>query len=248
VSLADRWIAHRLNASAEAANRNFEQHRYDLVADALYHFWWDDFCDWYLELKKLDEDWSFAYTVYEKALRLLHPLMPFITEELWQRLGVEGRSIAVARYPVYDAAEEDRVAEAEMATLKEIVTSARATRADNSVDPKQMVEGILYARNQAFQVAQANENAISRLARVKLDLRNEAAPGVDAEFVLQLQLKVDREKVAREIAELEKVIGNSQRQLSNEAFIAKAPEKIVAGMRQKQAEYESQLAKLRATI
>ena len=135
-----------------------------------------------------------------------------------------------------------------MATLQEIVTSARATRADNGVDPKQMVEGILYAQNRAFHVAQANEDAISRLAKVKLDLRNEAPPGVDAEFVLQLALKVDREKVAKEIAELEKVIANSERQLSNEAFLAKAPEKIVAGMRQKQAEYEAQLAKLRATL
>jgi valyl-tRNA synthetase len=84
-----------------------------------------------------------------------------------------------------------------MATLKEIVTSARATRADNNVDQKQVVEGILYARNRAFHVAQANETAISRLARVKLDLRNEAPPGVDAEFVLQLQLKVDRERYRR---------------------------------------------------
>jgi len=167
---------------------------------------------------------------------------------LWQRLGMPGKSIALAEYPRYLQNEPNPEAEAEMATLKEIVTSARATRADNNVDPKQVVEGILYARNRAFHVAQANETAISRLARVKLDLRNEAPPGVDAEFVLQLALKVDREKVAREIAEIEKVIANSQRQLSNEAFLAKAPEKIVAGMRQKQAEYESQLAKLRASL
>jgi valyl-tRNA synthetase len=248
VSLADRWIASRLNACAEAANRNFEQHRYDQTADELYHFWWDDFCDWYLELKKLDEDWSFAYTVYEKALRLLHPLMPFLTEELWQRLETPGKSIALAEYPRSLQGEANGEAEAEMVTLKEIVTSARVTRADNGLDPKQMVDGILYARNRAFHVAQANENAISRLAKVKLDLRNEAPPGVDAEFVLQLALKVDREKIAKEIAELEKVIANSQRQLSNEAFLAKAPEKIVAGMRQKQAEYEAQLAKLRASL
>ncbi len=133
VSLADRWIASRLNACAEAANRNFEQHRYDQTADELYHFWWDDFCDWYLELKKLDEDWSFAYTVYEKALRLLHPLMPFLTEELWQRLEMPGKSIALAEYPRYLQNEPNPEAEAEMATLKEIVTSARVTRADNNV-------------------------------------------------------------------------------------------------------------------
>src|SRR5689334_5679019 len=135
-----------------------------------------------------------------------------------------------------------------MVTLKEIVTSARVTRADNGLDPKQVVEGILYARNKAFHVAQANENAISRLARVKLDLRNEAPPGVEAEFVLQLQLKVDRERVAKEIEQLEKVIANSQRQLSNESFRAKAPEKVVSGMLAKQAEYEAQLAKLRAAL
>jgi valyl-tRNA synthetase len=248
VSLADRWIASRLNACAEAANRNFEQHRYDQTADELYHFWWDDFCDWYLELKKLDEDWSFAYTVYEKALRLLHPLMPFLTEELWQRLEMPGKSIALAEYPRHLQNEPNPEAEAEMVTLKEIVTSARVTRADNGVDPKQMVDGILYAQNRAFHVAQANENAISRLAKVKLDLRNEAPPGVDAEFVLQLALKVDREKIAKEIAELEKVIANSQRQLSNEAFRAKAPEKVVSGMLAKQAEYEAQVAKLRAAL
>jgi len=167
---------------------------------------------------------------------------------LWHRLEMAGKSIALAEYPRYLQNEPNPEAESEMATLKEIVTSARATRADNSVDPKQVVEGILYAQNRAFHVAQANENAISRLAKVKLDLRNEAPPGVEADFVLKLALKVDREKIAKEIAELEKVIANSQRQLSNEAFRAKAPEKIIAGMLAKQAEYEAQVAKLRAAL
>jgi len=248
VSLADRWIASRLNFCALQASKHFDQHRYDQTADELYHFWWDEFCDWYLELKKLDEDWSFAYSIYEKALRLLHPLMPFITEELWQRLEMPGKSIALASYPRFEPEAIDQDADNEMVIMKAIVSSARATRADNNVDPKQVVEGILYAQNRAFHVAQANENAISRLARVKLDLRNEAPPGVDAEFVLKLALKVDREKIAKEIAELEKVIANSQRQLSNEAFRAKAPEKVVSGMLAKQAEYEAQVAKLRASL
>jgi valyl-tRNA synthetase len=174
--------------------------------------------------------------------------MPFITEELWQRLEMPGKSIALATYPRFEPEAIDDDADHEIVVLKAIVTSARVTRADNGVDPKQTVDGILYAQGQAFHVAQANENAISRLAKVKLDLRNEAPPGVNAEFVLQLALKVDREKIAREIAELEKVVANSERQLSNEAFLAKAPEKIVAGMRQKQAEYEAQLAKLRASL
>jgi valyl-tRNA synthetase len=240
VSLADRWIASRLNAAAEAANRCFAQHRYDLVADALYHFWWDDFCDWYLELKKLDADWSFAYAVYEQALRLLHPLMPFITEELWQRLGTGGRSIALAAYPQGGAS--DPAAEADMAELQGIVTEARRARADAGVDPKQTVEGELTAAGRTLEVATANAGALARLARVNLTLR-EGAP-----FRLKLALKVDRAKVEKEIAELEKVIANSQRQLSNAGFLAKAPAQVVEEMRAKQASYQAQVAKLRASL
>ncbi len=252
VSLADRWIAHRLNVCTETANRCFGQHRYDQTADALYHFWWDEFCDWYLELKKLDEDWSFAYTVYERALRLLHPLMPFITEELWHRLPEDlrgpAKSIALAAYPQFDSTAADEAADSEMATLQAIVTSARASRAENGIDPKQTVEGTLYATGRAYEVANTDAEAIAKLARVKLDLKNEAYPGVDADFVLKLALKIDRDKIAKEIAELDKVIANSERQLSNEAFLAKAPEKVVAGMRAKLAEYKTQVAKKQAEL
>jgi valyl-tRNA synthetase len=247
-SLADRWIAHRLNVCAETANRCFEQHRYDQTADALYHFWWDEFCDWYLELKKLDPDWSFAYIAYEKALRLLHPLMPFLTEELWQRLGTGGKSIALAAYPQFDPAAADPEAEAEMATLQAIVTSARTARAESGVDPKHTVEGVLYAVGHAYRVAQADAAAIARLARVHLELKNQRYPGADADFVLKLALKVDREKLAREIAELEKAIAHSERQLTNGAFLAKAPEKVVEGLRARLAEYRTQVARKRAEL
>jgi valyl-tRNA synthetase len=244
VSLADRWIASRLNAAAETANKCFDQHRYDLVADALYHFWWDDFCDWYLELKKLDSDWSFGYIVYEQALRLLHPLMPFITEELWHRLPVElrgdAKSIALAKYPL--AAPVDAAADAEMATLQEIVTSARKARADAGVDPKQTVDGELFASGARLAVTRANAEAIGRLARVNLELRDEEP------FRLKLALKVDRAKVGKEIAEMVKVIANSNRQLSDEKFLSKAPAKIIDGMKAKLVEYEAQLAKLRASL
>ena len=108
VSLADRWIASRLNVAADTVNRAFEQHRYHEAADKLYHFWWDEFCDWYLEFKKFDTDWSYSYVVYEKALRLLHPLMPFLTEELWQRLETGGKSISLARYPAFEEPSERR--------------------------------------------------------------------------------------------------------------------------------------------
>ncbi len=256
VSLADRWIADRLNTAAREANRYFEQHRYNETANVLYHFWWSDFCDWYLELKKLDEDWSFAYKIHEAALRLLHPLMPFLTEELWSRYpdavkeDNEKHSIAWAKYPQFDPAAEDTGAAAEMATLQEIVTSARAARADNGVDPKQTVEGVLYAQGSAFQVAEVNAEAIARLARVQLELKNEATTGMEAGegFLLKLNLKVDVEKVQKKIDELEKVVEKLDRQLSNEKFTSKAPAHVVQGMRDNKGDYEGQLAKLRASL
>ena len=140
VSLADRWIGSRLNSCADVANRAFEQHRYQEAADALRHFFWDDFCDWYLELKKPEAEWGYAFQVYEKALRLLHPLMPFLTEELWHRRGHEG-SIAVERYPQFDPGLADLEAEREMKLLQDIVT-ARASFARRSQDRQEAgIEG-----------------------------------------------------------------------------------------------------------
>src|SRR5262249_24810102 len=154
----------------------------------------------------------------------------------------------LAKYPQFEANAADLPAEAEMAMLQEIVRSARSTRADNNVDLKQTVAGTLYAQNGAYHVANTNAEAIARLAKVNLELKQEAYPGVEAEFVLKLQLRVDRDRLLKEIAELEKVITNSKRQLSNEAFLAKAPPNVVAGMRQKLTEYEAQLAKKRAEL
>jgi valyl-tRNA synthetase len=241
VSMADQWIATRFSFCAEHANRAFGDHRYDEAADQLFHFWWDDFCDWYLELKKFDSDWSYAYVVYEKALRLLHPIMPFLTEELWQRLGCPGKSIALEKYPEYDHEAVDKNAANAMQVIQAVVTEIRQRRSENGVDKKRLLPAKLRAPGSVYERAFNNRNAIERLANVTLTFE-------EGPYFLFLDLPVDRERVIREIAELEKVIANSQRQLSNEAFRAKAPEKVVAGMLAKQAEYEAQVAKLRASL
>src|SRR6266404_6449290 len=232
-SLADRWIASRLNACADVTNRAFEQHRYHEAADALWHFFWDDFCDWYLELKKPDAEWGFAYQVYEKALRLLHPLMPFITEELWHRRGHEG-SIALERYPQFDAAMADAEAEREMALLQEIVTAARVLRAEHKVDKKQVLTGVLYSQR-ATQI-----DAIQRLANVQLEVIAGPAPKLEGavrstpDFDLLLHMPEaagQKERLEKENEQLEKLIANSARQLENEEFLKKAPEKVVVSIR-----------------
>jgi valyl-tRNA synthetase len=242
VSLADRWIADRFNRCAEEVNSAFENHRYDQAADRLYHFWWDEFCDWYLELKKLDADWSYAYIVYENALRLLHPLMPFLTEELWHRLEMPGKSIALAAYPLFDPGAIDTESVAAVTTVQDIVTQIRQDRAANKIDKSQKLNATLHANGQDLARVQQNLTAIERLANVTLVVEQGTPAPV------KLDIPLDRERIAKEIEQLEKVIANSDRQLSNEEFVKKAPEKVIADIRRKKAEYEAQLAKNRSAL
>jgi valyl-tRNA synthetase len=236
VSLADRWIASRLNACAEQTNRAFEVHRYQEAADAIWTFFWDEFCDWYLELKKLDSDWSYAYIVYERALRLLHPLMPFVTEELWQRLGQPGKSIALAAYPEPVAKVDDGVP-AEMELMQRIVTEIRKDRASNKINENQRVPAV-------FRGKLEHQREIEHLAKVTLTVEaNNGQP-----WSIHLNVPVDRTRLQKENENLEKVVANTKRQLEDEDIIRKMPEKVVATMRAKLADYESQLKKNRDAL
>jgi valyl-tRNA synthetase len=270
VPLEDRWIFSRLNSCADLVNRAIDRYRYHEAAQLLWQFFWHEFCDWYLEIKKLrftdnsgqDANWRNVLTVFEASLRLLHPVMPFLTEEIWQRLakGTPGRpiSIALGQYPQYDIHVTDHPAEREMQILQEIVTAARNLRADMGANPKEQLEGVLYSQSGAADVAGKQADAIQKLANIKLEIRSEAAPaGVQGvkrsttEFDLvlrisQAQVAVQHKRLEKEIEQLEKVIANSERQLANERFLARAPEQVVNSIRQKLSEYRGQLAKSRA--
>jgi valyl-tRNA synthetase len=260
-TLEDRWIFSRLNATTESVNRALEQHRYLEVAEELWQFFWHDFCDWYLEIKKLRQtpnsgltnDWRNFLSVFGAYLRLQHPLMPFITEELWHRFG-QTESIALAEYP--RAGPRDEVAEREMALMQEMITAARQLRADNGVDKKLLLEGVLYCRNGAKSV---DLSVVERLANVKLDVRSEAAPKLEGavrstpDFDLSLELpavdsEAQRGRLAKEIEQLEKLITNIDRQLNNEKFLNGAPAHVVDSLRAKRAEYVAQLEKSRAVL
>jgi valyl-tRNA synthetase len=187
-SLEDRWIFSRLNGCAETVNRAIEQHRYHEAAQILWQFLWHEFCDWYVEIKKLrfrensglTDDWRNVLTVFETVLRLLHPVMPFLTEELWQRLtpDKDGRSVSVAlaRYPQYDPAAADPTAEGEMQLLQDIVTAVRNLRAGMKADPRQQLDGFLYSQTAALELARNHSDVIQKLANVKLELRKGTAP------------------------------------------------------------------------
>jgi valyl-tRNA synthetase len=268
----DRWIFSRLNHAAERVNSALSQHRYHEAADTLWHFLWDEFCDWYVELKKLklaggtglNSHWRNILNVFERALRLLHPIMPFLTEELWQRLAANspGRpaSISLVHYPQYNIEARDLRAEIEIQMLQDIVTAARGVRADHKVDKKAVLPATLYVTNStAFEIARRETASIERLASIKIDLRNEAAPELKGavrstpQFDLFLQLPESdstavRARLIKEIEQFQKLIANSERQLANEEFVRKAPEKVVAQIREKMAGYQAQLDKCRATL
>ena len=195
-------------------------------------------------MKKSDSDWGFAYEVHEKALLLLHPLMPFISEELWHRRGNE-TSIGLERYPQYDAALEDPQAEREMKLLQEIITAIRGTRADNKIGGKLKLSGTLTAP------ADVPVALIEQLANVSLTLTAGAGAGFDLKLDLPETAGPSEdqlERLKKDTEQLEKVIANSKRQLENEDFMAKAPAKVVDTIRAKLAEYEAQLAKNNAAL
>jgi valyl-tRNA synthetase len=257
-SLEDKWIASRLNTAADACAKAIEANRYHEAAQAIWHFFWDDFCDWYIELKKLTfadnsgltDGWRNLLSTFEAALRLMHPAMPFLTEELWQRLAAgsanQPKSISLAAYPVYDPAAHDSEAERQMALLQNLISTARNLRAEMKVDPKTQMEGTLSAAGELAAVATAHLEAILKLANLKLTV-------VEGNEGLKLkasdeQIEAQRNRLQKEIAQLEKNIANHHRQLSDEKFTSKAPERVIAGMRSKLAEYEEQLGKNQAAL
>jgi len=275
-SLADRWIGARLNAAIDKANRAFELHRYHEAADAVWTFVWDEFCDWYLELKKSETNWGFAYEVHERALLLLHPLMPFVTEELWHRRGHEG-SIAVEPYPQANPAWNDPAAEREMSSLRKIAGWIRSVRADNKIDRKQVLPGSIEPMLWEKAIL-PNLSAIERQENVKLALRDgarrvpisyppnsvlvsnvfmEANTAGELETSCSVELAVpntgalvweQKDRARKENQQLEKVIANSKRQLDNENFLNRAPAHVIDGMRAKLAEYEAQFAENKSVL
>jgi valyl-tRNA synthetase len=267
--IEDRWIFSRLNAAALQVNRAIEQYRYHEAAQALWHFFWHEFCDWYVELKKLsfrensglDAGWRNMLAAFETALRLLHPAMPFLTEELWQRLakGQTNRpiSIAVARYPRYRAELDDAEADREVGTIQEVVTMARTLRAQAKLDPKQRLEGALYSRT-SLDIAERQAEAIQKLANVTLQFKAGEAPQSAAilssggfDLVLELpqgQQDTQRKRLEKERDQLVKNIANSERQLSDEVFLSKAPPQVVVSIQNKLSNYKDQLRRIEGAL
>lgn len=260
-SVADAWILTRLNETIETVTRLSDRYEFGEVGRALYNFIWDDFCDWYIEMAKLPlygEDEAakkmtrsvLAY-VLDQTMRLLHPFMPFITEEIWQNLPHKGESIVTASWPtVRDDLNFPEQAE-EMKLLSEIIRSVRTIRAEVQTPMSKKVPLILSAKDEkALATLENNAAYIEKFCNpetleigLRLDAPEKAMSAVvtGAELFLPLQglIDIDAElaRLEKELAKWEKEVKLVQGKLSNERFVSKAPEAVVAEERAKEADY-----------
>jgi len=273
VPLEARWIVARLNSVAAEINAGLADYRFDEAASLVYQFFWGDFCDWYLEIVKLRLDFSESadkaatkaalttlLQVFESALRLLSPFMPFLTEELWHAL-YEGeppaKSIALTRYPA-GAAHSDDMAEIDFALLQELIVSVRALRKDVGVEEKATVPIRIRTLDRGFAFAE-NLEIIQRLARVSTIesvnampegtvIRSTAQFDVQVVYEKTIDVAAERERLTKELAKLEKGLVSADRQLSNPAFLEKAPPHIIEGLRKTQAENLQLIEKTRKAL
>jgi valyl-tRNA synthetase len=254
----DRWILSRLAHVTAQVDEQFEAYEFAKVCDTLYHFAWDDVCDWYLELTKpilaSGDERAAARTrrvlghVLDQLLRLLHPVVPFVTEELWTAL-TGGSSVVVASWPSTDPSYLDDAAEAELTALQRVVTEVRRFRADQGVKPGQRVT----ARLTGLGGLSAHEPLIRALARLDTPADGFAATatlavtggvGVELDTRGSIDVAAERARLQKDRAAAEKEAAQTRAKLDNPAFVGKAPEHVVAKIRERLAAAESELARI----
>ena len=261
LSLADRWILAEFNRTVKAYREALDTYRFDLAANILYEFTWNQFCDWYLELTKpVVTNGSEAeqrgtrhtlITVLEALLRLAHPVIPFITETIWQRVktltGETADTIMLQPFPEYDAALEDTQALNDLEWIKQAITAVRNIRAEMNIAPSKLLEVLLRNCNpDAERRVQENQSFIQRLARLEsIALLPAGDKGplsvtklVDgAELLIPMAGFIDKDaeiaRLSKEMGKLDAEIASIEGKLSNEGFVARAPEAVVAKERER---------------
>jgi valyl-tRNA synthetase len=263
LSTVDRWVLSRLQRVAGDVDRMFEAYEFAKVCDELYHFAWDDVCDWYLELSKpvlagggpgAEVTRRVLGHVLDQLLRLLHPIVPFVTDELWTAL-TAGESVVIADWPAADPSRHDRDAEAEVATLQKVVTEIRRFRADQGLRPGQRVAARLTGL--AGAGIAAHEPLVRSLARLDDPAGDFAASatlavgsGVTAELDTRgaIDVAAERARLDKDRAAAAKDAAQSRAKLANQGFLAKAPEQVVVQTKQRLAAAEAELARIAAAL
>ncbi len=271
LSAVDRWILSRLNGITKEINESLESYRFHEASHRIYHFFWHELCDWYIEFikSKISSGASEVENrltlevlvhVFDQALRLLHPFMPFITEELWQRLPHEGESLAVGEYPIQHEGMVNLEAERDLELLTEVIIKIRNLRAEMNIEPGRRIRvnlGCPEAQIQDWlQQSASYIQSLARCAEVHVSLflgppeqqaARSVASGVDVEVPLAglIDLEAERVRIQKEMAKIEKEMAPVQQKLANANFVANAPTPVVDLNRQRMSEFEEKLAKLR---
>jgi len=273
-SQADRWISSKIQRVEADMAKGFAEYRLDNVANVIYDFVWNEFCDWYLEIAKVQINTGDAsqqratrrtlIRTLETILRLVHPITPFISEELWQKVapvaGRAGPSVSIAAYPVSQPERIDEPAEAHVAKLKTLVDACRNLRGEMSVSPATKLPLYVLGDSEFMKTAGPVLQALAKLNEVKV-FDNEAewtkasaaAPVAvvgEARLCLFMEVDVAAEKIrlSKEVARLEGEIGKSHGKLSNEAFVAKAPPAVIDQERKRVADFEAALSKMKTQL
>jgi len=273
--LEARWIVAELHAAVAKVNLALENYRFDDAANVIYQFFWGSYCDWYLEIVKLRLDFSESadkpqakaalttlVQVFEVALRLLSPFMPFLTEELWHAVydgDPPAKSVALTRYPQADEAGQGKGAVERMELLQSVIVEIRALRKEIGVGEKAITPVELRIDSALAPGVRENASMIERLARVSeirfvdqisTGLSKHHTPSFDVAVIYERTIDVaaERERLSKDIAKCEKGLAAAERQLGNNGFLAKAPAHVVDGLKKQAAETRSLLDKARAAL
>jgi len=274
LSQADKWVISQLQRAEAEVEKGFAEYRFDNIATTIYKFVWDEYCDWYVELAKVQLQTGnevqqrgtrrTLVRVLETVLRLAHPIIPFITEELWQKVaplaGKTGETIMLAPYPEADLSRIDEAAEAFVATLKEITNAARNLRSELGLSPGEKVPAFI-AQDQhlnpntgvPFEVFLPYLQSLARLSEISLVINlpeGDAAVAVGGGARVMLKVEIDVaaecERLSKEIAKLEIEIDKATTKLGNASFADRAPPAVVAQERERLAGFESKVVSMRA--
>ena len=271
LELEERWMLSRLQKIISDTNENFEKFRFHEASKQLYHFFWHEFCDWFIELAKVNitshdvrkQRRASRVTAYllETCLKLLHPFIPFITEELWQQLPHLGDSLMIAPYPVAHQEWVDLAVEKQMGGLQELISAVRTARAENNIDPRKRVPLQLLCNDEHQSFLESQLHHLKNLAQLdqvefvsNLERGGIRVQGVSrmAEFSLILDEVIDvgaeRQRLIRQINRFETSVQQLQEKLQNTEFLHKAPEQVVTDARKRYEEVVEQLRKLKEKL
>jgi valyl-tRNA synthetase len=269
ITLIDKWIMTRTNDTVQEMNDSLEKYNFYEAADKIYHFIWHEFCDWYLELVKPDlkernrSSLGVLIKTLDKILRLLHPFMPFVTEEIWQSLPGEGESLVKAEYPTRDVSWEDEDSKNLVSKLQDIIVEVRTIRSENHIAPQKKISLVIKADDEPLkEKILEHKKYIQSLASVKeievlsqFPSKKKMIKGVAGSLEVGIPVEpglidftVEKKRLEKELRKIKEDSEKLQRRLESESFIQRAPEKVIDETKQGLKELREKRAKLEQNL